>query len=108
MESTNFDTDVFTKQMQFTKTYYRDLYPAIQPGENAIGKVVAITGVSRGLGRGLAHSWARAGVSGLAVCSRAASSLEPVTEEIKSDSPTTRVLAMACDTTNNVSVAELF
>lgn len=108
MEPTNLDPDVFTKHMQLTKKYHRDLYPAIQPGSNAVGKVVLITGASRGLGRGLAISWARAGASGIAICSRAASSLEPVTRDIESISPASRVLAMACDTTDGPSVADFF
>lgn len=108
MDQASFDPDIFTKQMQLTRNYHRDLYPAIEPGRNAADKIVLITGASRGLGRGLAISWARAGASGIAICSRVASSLETVSREIESISPATQVLAMACDTTDSPSVERFF
>jgi hypothetical protein len=45
--------DYFVKLMQFTKTVHRDQYPAIDPANPELsqaGKVVVITGASRGLG----------------------------------------------------------
>ena len=46
--------DYWVKKQQFTKTVYRDVYPAIDPpsaSNSQAGKVVVITGASRGLGR---------------------------------------------------------
>jgi hypothetical protein len=45
---------MFVKQAQFTKTVYRDVYPTVDPTNPAnsmAGKVVVITGPSKGLGR---------------------------------------------------------
>ncbi len=46
--------DMFVKQAQFTKTVYRDVYPTIDPTNPAnsmAGKIIVITGPSKGLGR---------------------------------------------------------
>lgn len=43
-----------TKAFAFTTNIYRDVYPAIDPSQPELrqqGKVVVITGASRGLGR---------------------------------------------------------
>lgn len=48
------DPDYFVKQSQFTKTTYRDAYPAIDPtaiSNSQAGKVIVITGASQGIGR---------------------------------------------------------
>jgi hypothetical protein len=48
------DPDHFVKQSQFTKTFYRDAYPAIDPtaaSNSQAGKVIVITGASQGIGR---------------------------------------------------------
>lgn len=55
------DPDSFVKADAFTKETYRDLYPAINPTRPNLsqsGKVVIITGASRGLGRSvsIAHT----------------------------------------------------
>lgn len=44
----------FTTANAFTKKVYRDVYPAVNPRSPALaqaGKVVMITGASRGIGR---------------------------------------------------------
>lgn len=49
----NFDPDSFTRNFLLTKSYHRDLYPAIDPSNpelDASGKVVIITGAGGGLG----------------------------------------------------------
>lgn len=48
------DADSDIKAFSFTTKVYRDVYPAIEPSrpENSqAGKVIVITGASRGLGR---------------------------------------------------------
>lgn len=46
--------DHYVKLFAFTKTLYRDVYPAINPENEKLsqrGKVVVITGASRGIGQ---------------------------------------------------------
>lgn len=48
------DPDIISKQNSITRTIYRDIYPAIDPTRPELsqeGRVVFITGVSRGLGK---------------------------------------------------------
>jgi hypothetical protein len=49
----NLPADYFVTSMQFTKHVHRDQYPAIDPTSPELsmeGKVILITGASRGLG----------------------------------------------------------
>ena len=53
MTTPQFDPDQEVKACAFTTNLYRDLYPAIDPCRPKLsqqGKVVVITGASRGLG----------------------------------------------------------
>jgi hypothetical protein len=46
--------DAFTTSNAPTKIVYRDVYPAIEPAQSSVskaGKIVMITGASRGIGR---------------------------------------------------------
>lgn len=48
------DPDAIAKLQQFTKSYHRDVYPAIDarnPDISAAGKNVMITGGGRGIGK---------------------------------------------------------
>lgn len=50
----NLPDDHFVTTRQFVKTVHRDVYPAIDPrapSNSQAGKVIVITGASRGLGR---------------------------------------------------------
>lgn len=50
----NLPSDHFVTAQQFVKTVYRDVYPAIDPAapsNNQAGKVIVITGASKGIGR---------------------------------------------------------
>ncbi|KAH7345901.1 hypothetical protein BKA66DRAFT_517181 [Pyrenochaeta sp. MPI-SDFR-AT-0127] len=109
MAAQDFDPDLYTKMVTLTSKYHRDVYPAIEATySSAAGKHILITGASRGIGRAIALSWAKAGAAGIAICSRKAESLESVTSEIKAANASTDVLALACDTTKSVDVASLF
>lgn len=109
MTSQDFDPDLYTKMLTFTSKYYRDVYPALEAAQStASGKFVLITGASQGIGRAMAHSWARAGAAGIAICSRKAETLNPVAEELKSINSSTNVVAVVCDTTKSSDVANLF
>lgn len=51
--SSTIDPDVYTKAECITKSYFRDVYPAVDPSNEALtqrGKVTIITGAGRGLG----------------------------------------------------------
>jgi hypothetical protein len=53
------DPDFYVKLGLFTKKYYRDVYPAIDPIRpelSQVGKVTIVTGAGRGLGRVSAFS----------------------------------------------------
>jgi NAD(P)-dependent dehydrogenase (short-subunit alcohol dehydrogenase family) len=105
----NVDPDMYTKMMSLTSTYHTRINPALQAAQSsAAGKFVLITGASRGLGRVMAHAWAKGGAAGIAICARKAPSLEPVAAELKTINPNVDVLAQACDTTNSAEVANFF
>ncbi|KAF1842751.1 NAD(P)-binding protein [Cucurbitaria berberidis CBS 394.84] len=109
MAAQDFDPDMYTKMFTFTSKYHRDLYPAIEAAQSSgSGKHVLVTGASKGLGRAMALSWARAGAAGIAICSRKVETLAPVAAEIKALNSKIEVLALACDTTKSSDVAKLF
>ena len=53
-EALSADPDMIVKLQQFTKTYHRDVYPAIDAKNqslSAAGKTVMITGGGKGIGK---------------------------------------------------------
>lgn len=61
----------------FVKTLRHDTYPAIDPtGWDLSGRVVFITGASRGIGRAMALSYVRSGVSGIVIAARSSQTLD--------------------------------
>jgi NAD(P)-dependent dehydrogenase (short-subunit alcohol dehydrogenase family) len=61
------------------------------------GKLVLITGASRGLGRQLALDFAGAGAAGLALVARNEDALREVRDRVREISPEARVVAIAAD-----------
>jgi hypothetical protein len=54
MADASIDPHLFVKAMAFTQNAHRDFYPAIDPKQPKLsqaGKVIVITGATRGLGR---------------------------------------------------------
>lgn len=54
MSDAAFDPDQFTKAGSITKSYYRDVYPTIDPTKPELslaGKVTLVTGAGEGIGR---------------------------------------------------------
>ncbi|KZV63751.1 NAD-P-binding protein [Peniophora sp. CONT] len=87
-----------------------DVYPAIDPqpafrNKTFAGKVVLITGASRGLGQVIATFYARAGAK-LALVARTASKLEAVTAQIVKEEPSAEVLTFALDVKDTQAAAK--
>ncbi|KAI0263520.1 NAD-P-binding protein [Gloeopeniophorella convolvens] len=82
-------------------THHNDVYPAIDPkqayaDQSYKGKVVLVTGASRGIGQETALQYARAGAS-VAITARTAESLNETKAVIASAVPDAKVLALAVD-----------
>ncbi|KAJ5797516.1 uncharacterized protein N7503_006812 [Penicillium pulvis] len=106
------DVNEDVKRNAFTVKNYRDNYPAIDPTRAELaqtGKVVVITGGSRGLGRlAFAASFARAGAAVIALIGRSASGLEETEKLIKKINTSTKVLRFALDITDQTAVEIAF
>ncbi|KAK0122129.1 hypothetical protein ONS95_010389 [Cadophora gregata] len=104
--------DFWVKKQQFTKTVYRDVYPAIDPtsaSNSQAGKVVVITGASRGLGRlAFVKSFAKAGPKAIVLVARTPEPLEEVRKEIQAINKDIEVLAVPTDLLNADSIASLW
>jgi NAD(P)-dependent dehydrogenase (short-subunit alcohol dehydrogenase family) len=94
--------------IDFCKTIHHDTYPAIDSAKaNLNGKVVFITGASKGVGRATAVSFARAGVSGLILGARSSlSSLLPELESaaVTAGKPIPKILLLELDVEDHKSV----
>jgi NAD(P)-dependent dehydrogenase (short-subunit alcohol dehydrogenase family) len=94
--------------MNFTATVHHDTYPAIDSAKADLsGKVVYITGASKGLGRAAAISFAKAGAEGIAIGAR--SDLTSLEAEITSAAVANgknapKVLRLNIDVTEQASV----
>ncbi|KAH9989504.1 NAD-P-binding protein [Russula vinacea] len=82
-------------------THHHDIYPAIDPeplyaAKSYGGKVVLVTGASRGVGRETALQYARAGAS-VAILARSGDALEETKNLILTDVPGADVLVLAAD-----------
>jgi NAD(P)-dependent dehydrogenase (short-subunit alcohol dehydrogenase family) len=97
---------------RFTPTIHNDTYPAIDPTKvNLSGKNVLITGASKGIGRAIAISYARAGASSIAILARSEDALHQVALDIlkaarSAKRPPPKIMACTVDVTSRQSVEE--
>ena len=96
--------------VNFVQTLHHDTYPTISPSHADLsGKVVVLTGASRGIGRATALSYAKAGVSGIVVLAR--SDLSSLKDELvaaakDANRAEPRVLSLGVDATDRAAVAK--
>lgn len=95
-----------------TKRVHSDTYPEIDPLQaNLSDKAVFISGASRGFGKAIAISYAKAGASYIAIAAR--SSLEDVAKEVKAAASDAgrkepNVLSLKLEVTDAKSVEDAF
>ncbi|KAJ5397002.1 hypothetical protein N7509_005115 [Penicillium cosmopolitanum] len=112
MDTPEFDPDCQVKGTAFTKKNYRDVYPAVDPTRPELsqdGKVVIITGASRGLGQmGFAVSFARANAAAIVLLGRSSEGLAKTESLVKEINPATKVLSISVDVTDEAGMNKAF
>ncbi|KAL6229032.1 hypothetical protein BDW75DRAFT_250239 [Aspergillus navahoensis] len=111
MSDSAIDADQFTRAGSITKTYYRDVYPAIAPSQPALsqaGKVTIVTGAGKGIGRAIARTHAQAGVKGLVLITQSPSSAEETKHILQAEFPSVQLLALPTDIANEAAVSRTF
>jgi NAD(P)-dependent dehydrogenase (short-subunit alcohol dehydrogenase family) len=101
----------FTVNGAFTSSVYRDVYQAVDPKRPELsqkGKVVIVTGASRGVGVGIAEAVAKAGAKAIIITARKPDTLADTEATIRRANPSTEVLRVALEITDESSVAEAF
>ncbi|KAG4441113.1 hypothetical protein IFR05_003403 [Cadophora sp. M221] len=108
----NLPVDFFVTSQAFTKSTHRDVYPAIDPTaatNSQAGKVIVITGASKGLGRiAFAASFAKAGPKAIVLVARTAESLAATAKEIHEINNKIEVLTVPTDLLNTESISALW
>lgn len=90
-------SDMYVTALQFTPHTHRDVYPAIDPTKTPAlsqeGKVVVVTGATRGIGRtGFLPAFAKANPSGMVLIGRSEKELEAAAAEVHKINPKIHVL----------------
>ncbi|GKT46788.1 short chain dehydrogenase gsfE [Colletotrichum spaethianum] len=104
--------DFYVKAIQFTKNVHREEYSAINPTNPELslaGKVVIITGASRGIGaRGLVPAFAKAGAKALVLVARDEAKLNAVAKEAKKLNSDLETLVYPVDMGDEAGIKALF
>lgn len=95
--------------VEFTTTYHTKAEGLTDPSNTKLSNpfVVLVTGAGKGLGLHISLAYARAGTSGLIICSRTSTDLESLEKQIHSINPKCEVLSQVCDTTREEDLARL-
>lgn len=102
------DSQLTQPAVQFVPTLHHDTYARIDPTQTDLsGRNVLITGASRGLGKAMAVSYAKAGVSGIAILAR--SDLSSVEGELveaakKAGHSPPKIVRLTADATDRAAV----
>lgn len=94
-----------------TKEYHSTSYPSISPTRSELstkGKTVAITGGGSGIGAAIAHAFAAAGSTKIALLGRTESKLKAVANSISSKYPGIQLISPSTDISNQDSVNAAF
>ncbi|KAK1833062.1 hypothetical protein QBC39DRAFT_381097 [Podospora conica] len=104
--------DIFVTSLQFTKNTYQDLYPSIDPTQPSLslaGKVVIVTGASRGIGAlGIVPAVAKAGPKGLVLTGTNYDLLLKTEAKVREINPAIKTLCVAADISDTNAVTSLF
>ncbi|KAH7407322.1 hypothetical protein BKA64DRAFT_666299 [Cadophora sp. MPI-SDFR-AT-0126] len=93
----------------FTPTLHRSLVPSTDPSRVELppSLTVLITGAGKGFGASTALAYAQAGASAIIIVARTSTDLDVVSKQITEISPSTKVLCVPCDVTNEDQVIDL-
>jgi len=112
MDPSTLPVDIFVTSLQFTKNTYQDIYPAIDPTLPSLslaGKVVIVTGASRGIGRhGIVPAIAKAGAKGLVLVGTNHDLLVANEAKVHEINPAIKTLSVATEISDPKAVANLF
>ncbi|KAI1345444.1 hypothetical protein F5Y01DRAFT_300514 [Xylaria sp. FL0043] len=112
MDFSKLPTNFFATVFQYTKNIYSDQYPAVDPTRkdlNLAGRVVIVTGASRGLGaKAFAPAFAKAGVRGLVLLATSSEELKNVELDVKEIDSKIQALVIPVDISDSQAVDSAF
>ena len=95
----------------YTKTFHTELYPALdtkRPELSTAGKVVFITGGGSGIGPRIAHAFATAGSTKIAIIGRTESTLVSTKKDVEAKHAGVKVLTFVADIVDAAAVNKAF